>query len=401
VKSDNTIKNYTRQIEENPPGEKQLETMKNAYQKSLVMDLFDFSPLQRRLGFLLKLLREHIASIDTRLIEVLNRMDQALKIEMVEVSDKFIKQVHRLISENPNVENNMLLQERIMKACLYFAPKIETVLEALPESDIVTDNKSVRKSLQEAMKRFRTDVFVKQTCLKACEKDFKPTRYLQTRAKAAIEPPKEKKAGEITQTFAPSTHPEFYVLIKSWRDRTAETLDMPEHMLLRRRTMLEIADQLPATWKALLKIKGVGEKKAKRFGAEILEMTMTFRKKNNMELPCEEPAPAKSNTLVKGESQRLSFELFLSGKNIAEIAAERKMTVGTIEGHLSFFVGTGQLQVEKLIPTEKISRISDYFVQADSTWLGSAKAALGDAVSFGEIKCVLKHLEYLKTRKND
>jgi len=48
IKTDDTVKNFTRQIEENPPGEEQFRDLKNAYQKSLIRDLFDFSGLERR-----------------------------------------------------------------------------------------------------------------------------------------------------------------------------------------------------------------------------------------------------------------------------------------------------------------------------------------------------------------
>jgi hypothetical protein len=307
-----------------------------------------------------------------------------------------MNQVLRLIAENPDVENNPALQERIMKACLYFAPKLEAVLQTLPESAIETDNKTVRKTLQEALKRLRMDLFVKKTCLQACEKGFKPTLFLETRAKAAIEQPKEKKSAKPVQEFVAAKYPEFHSLLKSWRNRTAESLDLPGHMVLPRRTLQEIADELPATQQALLKIKGMGQKKMKKFGAEILEMTSAFRKKNNMELPFEEPAPLKSKAPAKGETQKVSFGLFLAGKTVAEIAAERKITTNTVEGHLSTFVGTGQLAIDKLVAPEKFARISEYFAKVDNTWLGPAKAALGEDVSYGEIKCVLKHLEYVK-----
>jgi hypothetical protein len=397
IKSDDSIKNFTRQIEENPPGEEQFRDMKNAYQKSLVQDLFDFSGLERRLGYLRKLVRENQASIDRGLIDVLNQADHALKTEMAEVSGKFMKQVHQLIAENPDVENNPALQERIRKACLYFAPKMEAILLMVPEGPIETDNKTVRKTLGEALERFRADGFVKKECLAVCEKGFRPGLYLETRAKAAIEKNKEKKPAKPVQEFGAAKYPEFHAQIKAWRNRIADSLELPGHMVLPRRTLLEIADELPATRQALLKINGMGEKKVQRFGAEILEMTMSYRNKNNMAIPCEEPVPAKSKAPAKGESQKVSYELFLAGKTVAEIAAERDIMVNTVEGHLAVFVGTGQLPVEKLVAPEKIARISEYFNRVDNTYLGSAKVALGDDVSYGEIKCVLKHLDHLKS----
>ncbi|MBU1183288.1 MAG: AAA family ATPase [Proteobacteria bacterium] len=402
VKSDNTVKHFTRQIEENPPGEEQLEVMKNAYQQSLIIELFDFLPLQQRLGYLLKLLQEHVLRIDARLIGVFKQMDHTLKTEIAGVSNKFMRQVHTLISENQDLENNMPLQVRIKKACLYFAPRIETgILQVLLESEIETDNKTVRKSLHEALERFRAEVFIKKECLKACEQGFRLAAFLKTRATAAISQPIEKKTAKTAEQSVASAHPEFYALLKSWRDKTAESLDLPGHRLLPWRTMREIADKLPATRQALLNIKGIGEKKVKRFGGEILEMTMTFRKKKNMETHLEEPTPPKPRSPAKGDSQNLSFKLFLSGKTVEEIAAERKITATTVEGHLSHFVGTGQLPVGKMVPAEKISRISDYFAKTDNTLIGSAKAALGGDVSYVEINCVLKHIEYLKTKEDD
>ena len=120
-----------------------------------------------------------------------------------------------------------------------------------------------------------------------------------------------------------------------------------------------------------------------------------------MEIHLEEPTPPKPKSPAKGDSQNLSFKLFLSGKTIEKIAAERKISATTVEGHLSHFVGTGQLPVGKVVPAEKITRISDYFAKTDNTYMGSAKADLGDDVSYGEINCVLKHIEYLKTKEDD
>jgi hypothetical protein len=397
MKSDNAINRFTRSIEENPPNAEQLKNLKYSYHKSLVLELFDFSSLQQPLGYLSKLIRDNKSSVDKTFFELLDQTDRTLRTELAEVSVKFTKEVIRHITENPDVENNSMLQERIMKACLYFAPKVAAMLETLPEGRIETDNKAVLKSLQEALKRFRTDLFVKKSCLGACEKGFRQGIYLETRAKAAIEIPKERPA-KPAQEFTASKHPEFHTLLKSWRNRTAETLVLPGHMVLPWRTLQEIADELPATLKALLNIKGMGAKKVKRFGAEILEMTTAYRGKNNMADTIEVPIEVESKSAgpSKGETQKQSFELFLSGKTVAEIAHIRKLKTGTIEEHLSFFVGTGQLAVDKLVPPEKIARISEYFSHASETYLGPAKEALGEEVSYGEIKCVLKHLEYIK-----
>src|SRR5690606_208720 len=42
----------------------------------------------------------------------------------------------------------------------------------------------------------------------------------------------------------------------------------------------------------------------------------------------------------KGETKRISLELFKSGKSIREIAAERSLTEGTVTKHLIHYIGS-------------------------------------------------------------
>jgi len=396
MKSDQVITGFTRRIEENPPDMDQLRAMKNAYQKTLVLDLFDFSSLKRQMGVMLSLSRRYQSSIDASVISALDKKDNTLKSELAEVSVRFQREVLRHISENPDVEGHQLLQERIMKACAYFGPRTASVLQTLSEMEIETDNKEVRKSLQEALKRLRSELYIKVACLAACEKGFRTSVYLNARSRASIETPRDQKPVKSAPEHAASKHPEFFNRLKSWRDRKAESLNLPGHMILPRRALLGIADDLPVTAGALMATKGMGKKKMQRFGQELLEMTTSFCKEKNIDMPFEQPVEAGSASTAKDDTKRLSLELLLSGKTVAEIAAIRKLKTGTIEEHLSFFIGTGQLDVKKVVSADKIARISDYFKDAPDMRLSPAKAALGDDISYGEIKCVLRYLELKK-----
>lgn len=401
MKSDQVISRFTRRIEENPPDMDQLQAMKNAYQKTLALDLFDFSSLKRQTGGLLTLAHRYQSSIDASVSETIDKIDHTVKSELTDISVKFQREVLRHISENPDVEGHQPLQARIIKACGYFGPGTSAVLQTLSEIEIETDNKEVRKALQDAMKRLMSELHVKGACLSECEKGFATAVYLSARSKAAIETPKGQKPLKPAPGYTISKYPEFYGLLKSWRDRKAESLNLPGHMVLPRRTLLGIADELPATAGALTGIKGMGKKKMKRFGPEIMEMIISFCKEKNIVMPPEQPVEAVSGSTAKEDTKRLSLELLISGKTVAEIAAIRKLKIGTIEEHLSFLVGTGQLDVNKAVSSDKIARISDYFKEAPDMRLGPAKAALGDDVSYGEIKCVLRHLEFISGKPRD
>jgi hypothetical protein len=62
---------------------------------------------------------------------------------------------------------------------------------------------------------------------------------------------------------------------------------------------------------------------------------------------------------------------------------------------LSYFVGTGTLDINKLVPEEKVTRISNFFLTSGTTNLNPAKEALGDEISYSELRYVLKHLQFL------
>lgn len=98
----------------------------------------------------------------------------------------------------------------------------------------------------------------------------------------------------------------------------------------------------------------------------------------------------------KGESDRISFELFKSGKSIAEIAMERSLAISTITNHLVGFVSSGELAVDVLVPTDKLDKIIATITDLKTVQSGPVKEALGPAYSYPEIKATFAHLEYSK-----
>ncbi len=75
------------------------------------------------------------------------------------------------------------------------------------------------------------------------------------------------------------------------------------------------------------------------------------------------------------------------------MAALRGLTLTTIEGHLAHFVGTGILSLDRLMEPEKAARIAAYFQSNPYQGLTPAKEILGENVSYGELRFVLKDLE--------
>lgn len=66
-----------------------------------------------------------------------------------------------------------------------------------------------------------------------------------------------------------------------------------------------------------------------------------------------------TNTLktVKPSTIELTYNLFKAGKNVEEIAKERGLTPGTIQGHLIPYIQKGEIQIEHVIDKKKINTI--------------------------------------------
>lgn len=397
IKSDKVISNVTRDIEENPPSQQQLNDSKATFQHELLFELFDFASTYRRCEQLLKVVLENLPSLEKSAFETFDRMKTAVKADMVDVAEKFRTQVQQLIAQNPDAEKNISLQERIKKASDYFIEKISNlVFKTLDEANLETDNKAVRKLLGESVDNLKADIKLKLACLNSCRGGFELKRFLNDRALASIEQPEKAKKVKPVEDYSPKglEHPKLYSTLRSWRDDKSEELEVPTFMILPYKSMILLIRQLPTNLTQLKKVKGLGAKKVKQFGYEITEIIKAYCIENGMQVEEPEIEIPKPQKPAKGSTYQKSLELAKQGKSIPEIAAERSMAVSTIEGHLARYIGSGELDVYQFVEREKVERISDHFSQNQNLSLGFAKEVLGDDVSYSEIRFVLKHMEF-------
>lgn len=394
LKTDLTVGDYVKKLEENTPDENRLEIAKHAYQRSLIAELFDFSLFHRRLSYLQKQISDNASSFDPGKAESISKLDQKIKARVTLIAEKFMTQVNQYLTQNPDVEKNEELQDRIKKACTYFVQRFgTTVINALPEAE--ADNKVLKKTVDDLLERFGNEAQVKYACLQHCMNGFTVAGYLEVRAKSSIEPPpRRKKARLPDHSAASASYPDLLNRIRQWRDRLAKEEDVTHYRVISRQAMLEIADKLPVSRKELIEISGLGQKKVKRYGSEILEIISEYLEENKIGKSVDNTPLLIEKKEKKPNTKLVSYELFKAGKSIAEIATERGFASSTIEGHLSHFVGTGEIAVEKVLHPEKLAKIKSYFSETEDLALGPAKTVLGNDVSWGELRFVIKHLEW-------
>jgi GTPase SAR1 family protein len=101
----------------------------------------------------------------------------------------------------------------------------------------------------------------------------------------------------------------------------------------------------------------------------------------------------KKAAAPKVDTKELSLELLKEGKTISEIAEERKMVIGTIEGHLAHYVAKQEISAKDIIGAKKLDRILDAIKELKTLQMNPIREHLGRDYSFGEIKIgVAAHL---------
>jgi hypothetical protein len=106
------------------------------------------------------------------------------------------------------------------------------------------------------------------------------------------------------------------------------------------------------------------------------------------------PAPVKQQ---KGETFKISYDMYKSGKAIADIASERGLNPATIEGHMGRYVSDGTLKATDFISEEKMKNIITVAKELDTKSRSEIIQKLGDEYSYTDIMYALAHEKYLET----
>jgi len=276
--NDHTVKGFTEHIEQNQPGETQFNSARIAYQHELLTDLFRFTSFRNRILYIEKIINENKGSIPEPTQDLFRNMFPVMQTEIWEVADKFQSQIRQLLTQQPDVEKNTALQDRIGKAAGYFSEKIKKIIvDALNKADLDIDNKTVKKQLNDAVNRFENDAQIKRASLIACLNGFCLKDLLQARAVAAIEKAKPKESQKIATIDSENIpHPDLFNQLRSWRMAKATELGLPAYGVFSQKTLYELVNYLPVNKKSLLKINGIGQKKINQFGSDIIEIIREY-----------------------------------------------------------------------------------------------------------------------------
>jgi hypothetical protein len=97
---------------------------------------------------------------------------------------------------------------------------------------------------------------------------------------------------------------------------------------------------------------------------------------------------SKGGKKIKGETYLRTYVLVKEGKDLATIAAERGLSLGTIQGHAARGIAEGVLDIDAVVPREQHVEIAEWMRQHADKSVNDARAHFGERYSYGVLRMV-------------
>lgn len=384
---DGIVDYFVEQMPEKEPSKEKVDTLRKAYELETILDLFDFQDFYRLVGKIAKVVIDNRTLFEGELVQELSTIRDKSKTKLVDVSQKFEKQI-RTLHSSALYESNPPLQERLQKGTTYFKEELTTQSDMMLKLPYKTDNKNVNEQIEDALKQLREVVYVKKQCLSNCEQKFDVDRYYKTKAVSLLEfEQRDKSAFSIKD--AAMNKSKLYDVLVAWRSEKAEEEDAELYKIIPNKTLKAIAKEKPVSMDALKEIEGMGPKRLRTFGKDLVNMVRIFSGMESLEDTSPEiEIPERITKKPKGTTFLITKQLIDQGMTVEEIASERNLTLSTIYGHIARFVEAGDYEAFQFVAKEKITVIEEYFRDTEDPSLGKAKEVLGDDYEFWELRIV-------------
>jgi ATP-dependent DNA helicase RecQ len=168
--------------------------------------------------------------------------------------------------------------------------------------------------------------------------------------------------------------------LREWRRTTAKEQGVPAFVVLHDTSLDEICRLKPKSITELMRVTGIGERKAELFGKQLLDTLARFQKGARAAAAAEKKSAPALETL----------RLLAEGKSFMEIAATRGRQVATVVNAVAGLVERGELEFrEEWIDRNKLAVIEAACAQLGVDGLKPLKDSLPPEVTYDEIRLVV------------
>ncbi|MEZ4906814.1 MAG: helix-turn-helix domain-containing protein [Saprospiraceae bacterium] len=395
--NDTKVLDFNEKVRENTPDDSELNDSKKGFQIELLNELFDYKPLIHPLNNIISIFENNQKNLKGNIKESLIELKYYLDNELIPVSDKFMKYieistVNLLPNENPDIIN------RTERAVKFYSDELNNKIYTKTNSfKYNTDNKDINNDIEKHLKRIEDFVDQKIFCLKGLNEKFSLQKYMELRAKASIEKEVKTKHKKRKELQMETNHPELFKLLRNFRTEQSNEEQIDQFQIFPQFAMYDMCDKLPISLPQLKGINGIGKIRIKKYGKQIIKIIQDYCDSKNIFTTTENDKPIVEKT-KKGETYRITLDMYNSGLKPEEIAKERNLALSTIESHLAKFILTGELSIHDFISQEKLNEFDIKTKGMDLNILNELKTKLGNDFSYGELRMIVNHKIPNKTK---
>lgn len=365
------------------------------FTQQLLEDLFSFSEITAAAEQLGIIIKQQQGRLNEKAFSWAENFIGALHEDGI-VGLKFIGHIASLINGSDMIETNVVLQKRISDAANHFIPRLENYIKELKGHPLTTEYKEVSSPINEKLNELVVSIYVCNFYMQYCKGPFSVISYLQHRLTLAI--PRFNLSCYASETGTGddgSPNAELIATLKRWRNMVCTESGLPVYLVANQASLEEISTYLPLSKKDLMLMSGFGKAKADRYGDDILEIVGDFCERHGLEsnISAKPVSPRKERKLkskeAKPDTKTVSFNLYKEGKDINAISKERNLSVSTIEGHLTYFIGLGELDINDFVNKEKRDLIKMAITKLGTASHKALLENLPPGIRYGEVRMVL------------
>jgi len=117
--------------------------------------------------------------------------------------------------------------------------------------------------------------------------------------------------------------------LRTLRKKLANEQQVPPYIIFSDVTLEELIGSKPTNMQKLKMITGIGEKKAKTYGTQIIDVLLTHLKST------------KTKHNGSKDTRLVTYAMYKQGNTVYEIARERNLSISTVYGHLAELCESG------------------------------------------------------------
>lgn len=183
---------------------------------------------------------------------------------------------------------------------------------------------------------------------------------------------------------------ELFIILKGLRKKIASSLSLPPYVIFQDPSLEAMATTYPITMEELQNIPGVGAGKAKRYGAEFLEIIKRHVEENEII----RPEDLRVRTVANKSKLKISLIQSIDRKvPLDDLAASRGLDFDKMLDEIEAIVYSGtriniDYYINEIMDEDHMEDIFEYFKESESDRLSIAQEELGDDYTEEEIRLV-------------